>query len=278
MKATTSGIVMKPSGSSPSYAYPGSRHCQFGVSKRSESHRSALHEFATSLRSRTTWSIERSARQRLIARPPCPAPMTTVVICTMYPVGAAGLADLDAHGRRVGDDVVHGRALLRLRDDRLNLVGRRVGVDLVDHLDSAEAIADIRVHAEDALYIHVALERRRDLVQLDLPVLCDCGHACRQAARETHEHVLDRRGAVVRRCEDLRMIGVEHELGAVVLLVAEAEEALDDRPAVRAVLPFTGRPPLEFCGRRVLSECLAGAEQGVDIDTVVDWGVGSGHS
>src|SRR4051812_41440586 len=39
MKSATSEQVMKPSGSSPSYDRPGSRHCQLGVSSRSESHR-----------------------------------------------------------------------------------------------------------------------------------------------------------------------------------------------------------------------------------------------
>src|SRR5262245_39721034 len=105
----TSGMVMKPSGSSPSYAYEGRRHCQLGVRSRSESHRSVRHEFATSPRSSTTWSMDRSDRRRLIASPPWPAPMTTVVVF----IGAApqqaigGSDDLDPHVGRIGDDVVH---------------------------------------------------------------------------------------------------------------------------------------------------------------------------
>jgi hypothetical protein len=54
-----------------------------GVSSRSESQRSVRHEFATSPRSSTTWSIDRSPRKRLAARPACPAPMTTVVTRSM---------------------------------------------------------------------------------------------------------------------------------------------------------------------------------------------------
>ena len=46
---------------------------------RSESQRSVFHELATSPRSTTTWSTPRSLRQRLIARPLWPPPMTTVV-------------------------------------------------------------------------------------------------------------------------------------------------------------------------------------------------------
>jgi hypothetical protein len=39
------------------------------VSSRSESQRSRRHEFATSPRSRTTWSIDRSLRKWLADRP-----------------------------------------------------------------------------------------------------------------------------------------------------------------------------------------------------------------
>src|SRR5947209_6400059 len=114
---------MKPSGSSPRYAYPGRRLCQFGVSRRSESQRSVRQVFATSPRSRTTWSIERSVRQRPMARPASPAPMTTVVADLMISSAwsRSGLADLDGDVRRVGDDVVHGRALLGLGDEGLDV-------------------------------------------------------------------------------------------------------------------------------------------------------------
>ena len=54
-----------------------------GVSSRSESQRSRRQEFATSPRSSTTWSIDRSLRKWLAARPACPAPMTTVVMRSM---------------------------------------------------------------------------------------------------------------------------------------------------------------------------------------------------
>ncbi len=71
---------MNPSGSGPSYANPGSRVIQLGVSRRSESHRSVVHEWATSPRSRTTWSTERAARQWLIASPAWPPPITTTSV------------------------------------------------------------------------------------------------------------------------------------------------------------------------------------------------------
>jgi hypothetical protein len=50
------------------------------VSSRRESQRSRRQEFATSPRSSTTWSIDRSLRAWLAARPACPAPTTTVVV------------------------------------------------------------------------------------------------------------------------------------------------------------------------------------------------------
>src|SRR3954454_5017237 len=137
MNLTTSGIVMKPSASLPAYRIPGSRVCQFGVRSRSDSQRSVRHEFATSPRSRTTWSIERSVRRRLMARPAWPAPMITVVVCIG---GNVRSADADGHVRRVGDDVEHRRALLRLGDERLDLAGGGVGVDLEVDVDATEAV------------------------------------------------------------------------------------------------------------------------------------------
>jgi hypothetical protein len=57
-----------------------------GVNRRSESQRSLRHVFATSPRSSTTWSMERSVRQRLMASPAWPAPITMVVVVRMIVV------------------------------------------------------------------------------------------------------------------------------------------------------------------------------------------------
>src|SRR5215469_13407855 len=97
------------------------RLCQLGVSNRSESQRSRRQEFATSPRSSTTWSIDRSLRKWLAARPAWPAPMTTVVVRSM--AGPSG--DFDGDVRRVGERVEHGRALLGLSHQRLDLLLRR---------------------------------------------------------------------------------------------------------------------------------------------------------
>ena len=71
-----------------------------------------------------------------MARPACPAPMTTVVtlrtgsLLTRCRRGA-GSGHLDGDVRRVGDDVIDRRALLRLGDERLDVLALRVGIDLV---------------------------------------------------------------------------------------------------------------------------------------------------
>src|SRR6516225_12018637 len=103
--------------------------------------------------------------------------MTTVVVVFMYATNGRWRAseNVDADVRRVGHDVVHRRTLLGLRDDRLDLVGRRIGIDVEGHPDLAEAVANVGVDAQDALDVHVALERRGDPPQLDLAVLRDRG-------------------------------------------------------------------------------------------------------
>ena len=113
-------------------------------------------------------------------------------------------------------------------------------------------------------------ELRLDRAQLDAAILRDRGDAGRQAAREADEHVLDRRDAVILRREDLRMIGLERGLGLVLLLLAEPEEALDVRLAVRAVLPLAGRPPRELRRLRRALQRFARVQQCLDVDSVVD--------
>src|SRR5215210_4906748 len=133
----SSGIVMKPSGSSPSYAMPGRRVCQLGVSSRSESQRSVFQVLATSPRSSTTWSTPRPARAWLTARPAWPAPITTT---GTYVTACARSVDRDADVRRVRDDVEHRGALLRLRHERVDVGRGGVGVDVEVDADVVEAV------------------------------------------------------------------------------------------------------------------------------------------
>src|SRR5205814_194048 len=116
------------------------------------------HEFATSPRSRTTWSIERSARQRLMASPQWPAPTITAVVFGTATPRVRGSGHVDRDVGWVGDDVVDRGTLLRLRDQRPDLLGRGVGIDLVAHGHAAEAVADVRVGAEDPVQVHFRRE------------------------------------------------------------------------------------------------------------------------
>src|SRR5690606_29178435 len=84
---------------------------------------------------------------------------------------SSDLEGLDGDVRRVRHDVEHRRALLRLRDERLDLLLRRVGVDIERHRDVFVAVAHVGVDAEDAANIHRALELRLDGTQLDAAVL-----------------------------------------------------------------------------------------------------------
>ena len=100
-----------------------------------------------------------------------------------------------------------------------------------------------------------------------------CATAATPAVRqlgEADEDVLDRRDAVVLRREDLRVIRLERRLGLVLLLLAEAEEPVHVRPAVRAVLPLAGGPPRELRGLGRALERLARIEQRLHVDSVVD--------
>src|SRR5215510_2911513 len=93
---------MKPSGSSPSYWNPGRRVIQFGVSRVSESQLWLRQRCATWPRSSTTCSMPRSDRDRLIARPACPAPMMTAAVSVIVVSTDVG-RDLDGHA--VGEHV-----------------------------------------------------------------------------------------------------------------------------------------------------------------------------
>src|SRR5262245_7786182 len=114
-------------------------------------------------RSSTTWSMLRSVRQRLMARPAWPAPMTRVsVVGTGISWGGRGAAgsrrrrvagrgaalggtrsagvDLDGHRHAVGHDVEHGRACAGLLDHLAQLLGV-VAPDLEADRDLLVAVA-----------------------------------------------------------------------------------------------------------------------------------------
>jgi hypothetical protein len=97
--------------------------------------------------------------------------------------------------------------------------------------------------------------------------------------RFSHQHVLHRRGALVLGGEDLGMIRVEREPFFVLLLLAEAVEALDRRMAMSAVHPLAACPPHELRGFRRTAERLPRAKQRLDVHAIINLGVfaGVGH-
>ena len=140
--------------------------------------------------------------------------------------GFYGLGAEQRHHKAFEFDVDHPE-LFAATDHGATPARRRVGIDLVVDLDTVEAVAHVRVDAEHALQVHAAFERRAHRVQLDVAVLRHRGDARGQAAGEADEHVLDRRGAVVRRGEDLRVVRIEFEAAPMVLLAARVRNGFD---------------------------------------------------
>src|SRR5690606_4705724 len=149
----------------------------------------------TSPRSRTTCSTRASVRQRLIARPLCPAPMISVSTCLMArsirgwrgedgvvavpgrgcpsreraharraAPGSRGL-DLDLDRHLVGDDVEHGRAGAGLLDDRAEGLRRGVAPDAEVHADALVPVPDLVRESEQPLEIDAPLDAGLDLLQ-----------------------------------------------------------------------------------------------------------------
>src|SRR3978361_1232500 len=104
------------------------------------------------------WSIERSVRKWLAARPACPAPMTTVVVRSM----ARTSDHLDGDVRRVGERVETGRTLLRLGAQCVDFLLRGIRIDLERDLDVVETVADVAVRAEDPADVVITFHRRLD--------------------------------------------------------------------------------------------------------------------
>src|SRR5262245_42874980 len=162
---------MYPSGSEPSYWYPGSRVIQLGDSSRNESQRAVRHAFAIRPRSITTCSTPCAARLALIARPACPPPMTTVWVCmtSLSRFGTAGVpgrprrwietglrSNVDRHVDTVREHVVDRGASLGLLDDLTQHFRRRVTVDAERDADLLVPVPDLLRDAEEPRQVDVA--------------------------------------------------------------------------------------------------------------------------
>src|SRR5580765_7809934 len=144
---------MKPSRSWPSYWNPGRRVIQFGVRRCSESQLWLRQRWASLPRSSTTCSIPRSDRQRLMASPACPAPMTTVVASGTVPSTSA---DAEVNRHTVGEHIEHRRARAGLFDDLAQLLGGRVAGNREADADALVAVADLVGQPQEAPQIDVA--------------------------------------------------------------------------------------------------------------------------
>src|SRR5690606_10126629 len=143
-------------------------------------------------------------------------------------------------------------------------------VDVERDLDVLVAVAHVAIDAEDALDVHLALEPRLDAAELDAAVLRDRRNAGREAAREPDEHELDRRRAEILGRKHFRVIRLERELGLVLVLLAEAVEALHGRAAVGTVAPLASGTPGEHRGFGRLLQRLARGQQRLYVDSVID--------
>jgi hypothetical protein len=106
------------------------------------------------------------------------------------------------------------------------------------------------------------------------------GDAGCEAGRQADEHVLDRRRTLVLDAKHFGMIGVVAEFRLVRLLGAEPKKLCTVEWLWRAVDPGARGAPLELCGLRCIRERLAGAEQRLHVDAVIDLGCshfGCGH-
>ena len=112
---------------------------------------------------------------------------------------------------------------------------------LETHPHAAEPVANVGIGPEDPSDVVVGFHRGGDRAQLHTPVGGDRGDARGQAACQCRQHRLRRRGPVVLRREDLRVVTLERERRAVGLLGAQPEEVLNGGATVRAVDPLDRR-------------------------------------
>src|SRR5215208_264266 len=183
---------------------------------------------------------------------------------------AGSSVHLDAYVRRVRYDVKYSRALLRLGDQSLDLVGSSVGIDLVLYLDAVKSVSHIPVDAEDTLYVHGAFDRGRDGAQLDSAVLCNSRNAGCQATRQADQDVFDRGRSIIFGSKYFGVIGLEGEFRSMFLLRTKPKKAAYGRLAVGPADPLAGRTPFELGSFGRNGKRIARVEQRLNVDTVVD--------
>ena len=156
---------------------------------------------------------------------------------------------------------------------RLDVLRRGVRVDVEGHLDVVEAVADVAVGTQDPADVVVALDGRLDRPQLDAAVLRHGRDAAGQAAGQADEEVLDRRDGVVRRREDLGVVGVEAPSRPCGSAPRRGRRSSGSSCVVwTPFCPLGGGLPGELGGLRCALQHLACVEQCLDVDSVVGRG------
>jgi len=151
--------------------------------------------------------------------------MTIVVTLRMAVVldlVGQGLCDSihdDRDIRRVCNDVIDCRSLLRLRDESFDIFAFCIGVNLVGHLDAAEAIAHVIAYAKNTLEVNVPFHGRGDRAQLNVSVLGNRCDTCGQTACQPNQDVLGRRGALVLGCKKFRVVSIESKSSLAMLFL-----------------------------------------------------------
>ena len=163
--------------------------------------------------------------------------------------------------------------LLRVLDDRAQLLGRRVALDRERAADLGEAVAVGVVEAEAAAHVHVALEGRGDLGQADLAGRRAVDERRRQARGERVQQVLGRVRAGVGAEQHGGLAGVEQEgLACGSCPPRRRREALDGGAVVGAVEPLVGGAEGERAELGLGADRVQRPEHLLRVDPVADRG------
>ena len=168
---------------------------------------------------------------------------------------------------RVGDDVEDRGAIARLLDDLLQLLRGRIATNRKAHADRLKAVAHRVTQTEHALQINLAFDLAVTSVR-STPRCRDARDARDQTRAECVEHQLHRRRPVIFADQHRRVIGVDVRRLHVDVLAAGAEEAVDRRARVSALLPARGCAELELRRHWLLRDRVQCREHAGRIDAV----------
>lgn len=186
--------------------------------------------------------------------------------------------DVDVDGGPVRDDVEDKGACLGPVDNLTKLLVGRVAADLEACPDALEPVADSVVQSERSLDICIALKRRFDGRELDLPGGGDVDNRRGQARREGVEQVLSRIRAFVFAKQDARLASIEApSRSARTVFLPAAVEVFDEGLVVAPAHPAVGGAELELRDSRLRLDRVECPEHLLGADAVADGLRGGGH-